>query len=463
MSFPSRILSLLTGGAAAQTVAKGLEPRMEEIRQDSWRKSPVAQLDVMTLGLAVAKQLADEGSVADNAAAVGYSEDKLRMAAKVSESAPGVGELLRMLLRGKISQQEAIDGLKRQAIPEEYHAALLELEFLRLSPADLANILQQNVADGFSVDSEAKDIGLTSDRLQVLYRLAGFPPPTEMALMMWRRGIIDQATFDQMIREGRTKDKYIPVLEAIKADILSPATYVTAFLKGWISRDAMNAGVALSGLDADQADLMYKAAGRPAAPGQMYTALARGVDGPDGTPMDEAQFQKGIQESDIRPEWGPMLYGIRYTYPALFMINRLVTAGSITVDTAVDWAVKDRLAPDAVEALRAFWSKTGAAKADPYVKSAATKLFTAAHKAYVGGVADVSAVESALSLIGVDAADQGTILAYFNEEKALTSKHLSAANIRKAYKEGTFTFADAQARLEALGYTAADATVYLNE
>jgi hypothetical protein len=225
----------------------------------------------------------------------------------------------------------------------------------------------------------------------------------------------------------------------------------------------MNTGGALSGYTADQMNSLYLSMGRPAAPGQLWTAAARGIDGPAGTPMDQAQFQKAIAESDIRPEYGPMLWAIRYAYPPLFQISRLVQAKAIDAATAVDWAHKDRYAPEVVAALQAYWEQGAAGTADTHVAKAQTQLWTALHRSYVADESDEAVATDNLAAIGVPAAEQTQIIALWDREKALVRRTLSAAQIKKAYRDQLFTQDAATQRLVQLGYSLADAQTYLAE
>lgn len=507
MSFPSRLLALLTGGAAARTLSSALDPTVEDVRQDAWRANPIQQLDVMVLADAIAQELATEGGVSANAKALGYSEDKLTMAAEVMRSAPDAGEVLRMLLRKQISHDQARKALKKHRIPDEWHDAILELEFLRLSPADLANAEQQGFTDIINIGEEAAEIGLTAPRLELLHQLAGLPPGVETGLEMLRRGIIHEDLFAELVRTGHTKTKWTSQLLQLRNRVLGATTYVTAYLKGWITESERDAGGALTGYTHDQLDLMYKAAGRPAAPGQMATAIARGIDGPDGVPMNEAQFLKGIRESDIRPEWGPMLYGIRYAYPPLFQINRLVTAGSISVADALDWATKDRYAPEVIAALKHYWAQSGTAAGKELTKAEATAEYeggfiteaefrtllqqlgetqhaidllvhlgdarrvakvrdaavTAIGKAYLGHEITAGQAGADLTALGISAAAQASMLKVWNLELGLSRRQLTEAEILRAFRRAVISPAVAEAELEARGYTAADAALLLGE
>jgi hypothetical protein len=463
VAFPGRLLALLTGGAAARAVSSALDPTIEDVRQDAWRANPIRQLDLGTLAAAVAQELATEGGVAPNAEAIGYSGDKVAMAAEVARAAPPVAELLRMLLRGKISEAEARKGLKKHAIPDEWHSALLELEFLRLTPADLGNARQQGFEDTISLDEEAREIGLTADRLKLLFELSGLPPGIVEGLQMLRRSIIDEAQFAEIVRTGHTKTKWTGQLLALKRQILSPSIYVTAYLKGWISKGARDAGGLLSGYSAEDMELWYLSGGRPASPTQVATANARNIPGPDGL-TGEALMQKAVAESDIRPEWGPMIYGAtRYVYPPLFQLNRLVTAGTVEPDLALTWLGFERYAPDVIEAFRKAWTGPTGTATDKHVTTAQGQLFSATHKAFVTGGTGASNAEAAMAQIGIPADAQSSILGLWTTEKDLQSKRLSQAQIKRAWKAGEISEAQALSRLEALGYSAADAALYLHE
>jgi hypothetical protein len=217
------------------------------------------------------------------------------------------------------------------------------------------------------------------------------------------------------------------------------------------------------GYTKDQFHDWYLSEGRPAAPQQMTTAWARGIDGPDGTPMDETQFLKGIRESDVRPEWGPMLWGVRFAYPPLFQLSRLVQAGAITPDIAADWAKKERYAPEVVTALHSYWSGGTTAGGDTHVAKAQVQLWTTTHKSYLNDESDEAEATSALTAAGVAATAIPDILTIWQHERSIVRRTLTPAQVKKAYREATFMQDEAVARLVSLGYSAADATIYLGE
>lgn len=507
MAFWDRITGGIVSFAIGRASATALDPKFEPVRQQQWKLNANRVLDLQVLGSIVGQALANEGALADYAERQGYGTDKLAYVAELARAAPDTAELLRMLLRGKISPDQARKGLHKHSIPDEWHGAILDLEFLRLSPADLANAEQQGFTNIVPIGQEAREIGLTPDRLELLHQLAGLPPGVETGLEMLRRKIIGTDQFAELVRTGHTKTKWTPQLLELEHALVSAATYVTAHLKGWITQAEMNAGGALWGLEPADMDLMYKAGGRPAAPQQMATAIARGIVGPDGAAMDEAQFLKGIQESDIRPEWGPMLYGIRHAYPPLFQINRLVTGGAISVAEAIDWAHKDRYAPEVIDALRTYWTQAGGTTGKELTKAEALTEYqggfmseaelrtllqqlgetqhaidllvhlgdarrvskardsavTAIGKSYLGHEVSAATAEATLASVGVGPEATAELLRLWNLELGLSRRQLSESEILRAFRRAVITPGDAQAELEARGYSAADATILLGE
>ncbi len=199
-----------------------------------------------------------------------------------------------------------------------------KLEQMRITVDEkLQGTLEQRLGASFK---------LVSDQLEQVFRGVG-----EMQTAR-NRGLVDDATFAQAIREGHTKTKYTGLADALRHPVLSAVQYSTLFLKGWIDKGARDKGGALTGYTTEQMDLLYLAQGRPAAPGQMATAACRGIDGPKGRPVDREQFLDAIKQSDIRPEYGPMLWDTRFLYPPLFQISRLVAAGDIDPATGAEWS-----------------------------------------------------------------------------------------------------------------------------
>lgn len=376
----------------------------------------------------------------------------------------------------------------------------------QLSMGELGRLVaEQLITEGDATDPAARQ-GYGTDKVALAAELFRTAPGAPEAIDMLRRGLITAGDLDEAFKKHGLQPRWFGPWAGLKRNLISGQIYANLWLKGWITQAEAEAGGKLTGYEAADVDLMYKSTSRPAANQQMATAVARGVVGPDGVPMDYAQFVKGIRESDIRTEWADMLWGIRFAYPPLFQINRLVQAGAITAPEAVAWAVNDRYAPDVVAALGKYWgaSATGggkdltAAEAQAeyeggfmsegelrtilqqlgYKQSAIDLLVhlsearrvsaqrgravTAIEKVYLAHEIDAARATSALAGVGVGAQAAAEIIAIWDIELGLARRQLTPSEIVRAYKRTVLTQANALTELEARGYSAADAQILLS-
>lgn len=460
--FLGRSVSEAAGFAAGVATGPVLAPVVEEVRIRTWAEHPSKPVDVREAAAIVAEDVEQEPWGEQEAAYNGFNADRFRAMVGEALSAPGLGPLFELWRRGLIGDGDFTHGLRKAKLEGRWDGPLEGLRDVLLSPAELANARQQEFIGDGRLHDEGDKQGYTAERMDLLYKMAGLPPGVETGLEMLRRGIIGEDEFRGIVAEGHTKTKYTDDLLALRQPILTATEYATLHLKGHVTTAEMNAGGALSGYSAEQMNLLYLSMGNPAAPGAMYTAAARGIDGPAGRPVDEAQFQTAIAQSRIRPEYGPMLWAIRYLYPSLFQLTRLVSSGAIDATTGADWARKARYAPEVVAALLESWQGGGTAKADPHVSKAESQLWTALHKSYVAEESDAGVAQDNLTAIGVPATAQAQVLALWDRERALVRKQLSPAQLKKAWKAADLTTDEAVARLVAQGYNVTDANLYLN-
>lgn len=452
-----------------------LHPLLQELTNETWKVSTAAGISKPLDPAEAAEIVAEDVELHDwgvgQAGMAGYTPETFDAVLGAVLNAPGLGPLFEAWRRNLIDDAAFTHGLRKAKLEPRWDAPLRGLKDVLLSLDVLANARQQGFLDETRQHEESALQGLTSDRADILYELSGNPPGPETAQAAANRGLINRATFDQIIREGRTKTKYTDLEWALRQPILRATDYRTLYLKGWITEAEMNAGGALSGYTPEQMHLLYLESGRPAAPGQMATAAARGIDGPDGRPMDEAQFLKGIKESDIRPEWGPMLWDSRFTYPPLFQINRLRQADAIDTATAVEWARKDRLAPEVVTALEAYWNQGTSAGADSHIGKAQTQLWGTLHRSYLADESPIEVAQETLTVLGLSPDTQTAVLDLWNRERALIRKQLTPAQIKKAVTKAVtnpatgaaWTRDEGIAALIQRGYSMADAQTYMGE
>lgn len=453
------------GAAFAFGLATGpvLSPAVEEVRQAAWQQFPTRALEAREIAAIVAEDVEAEPWGQAEAARHGVNTDRFTALLGEARNAPGIGELFSMWRRGLISGGDFVHGLRKAKLETRWDGPLQGLHDVLLAPEVLANARQQGFMSPAETTAEAALQGVTADRAEVQFQLAGLPPGVAEGLAMLRRGIIDEATFRQIVREGHTKTKYTDALLQTRKVLLSAATAVRAHLKGHITADEMHARGALWGYSPDDMDLWYQAEGRPASVHQIHIGYARGGSLP-GASGEQDAIRKAVAQSNIRPEYFDLLYAGRYSYPSAFVLRGLTQSGAITGADAEQVLLFSGWEPTLAGKVAAFWSGgTTATGGDSHVSKAQTQLWNTLHTSFKAGRADEATATQVLGTLGVDAAAVPQILALWTREHELERAGPSKADIRKQWRDTTLTTDEAVAALVDLGWSASQASAYLNE
>lgn len=352
---------------------------------------------------------------------------------------------------------------------------------------------------------EFGDNALDADHARILAELSGNPPGPQELLQMWNRGIITELAVERGIREGRTKTKWTSAIKELRHYVLGPAEYASARLRGWITKAEAEAGGALSGADAAQMELLFLNRGRPATTHQTFLGYIRGGRYIGANLTERETFDKAIVQSDLRPEYADLLWAQRYTYPTPFVLRQLAQSGVITPAQTEQVLVYQGYEPGFANQIAVAWGSAKAAGAKSLtlaelrdereggyiseaefsdaltslgyagaelaleldladarrIKTERNRVVTALHKLYVNRELTDQDAAVRLGEVGLDADVIGRFLPLWAIERDAATTQLTAAQIRSAYRKTTITLADAITRLEAMGYTPADATIYL--
>lgn len=392
MALWSKIFGLVGGGAVAGATAEAVQPVLENVRQDAWAANAIKVLDLEILGQLLAQELANPGDATEQAARDGFSPEKVEYLRKLAEIAPGSGELIELLRREKIQPDTFDLGMKKAAMRSEFRDPLKQLVESILSPADLANAVQQGFipdpgllpgqvggSPPYSIPvsevqldtlTEFKHSGYDSDRAKVLAELVGLPPGPMELLQMLNRNIITDSSYYVGIREGHTKTKWADALKQLRYSILTPIEAANLRLRGWIDDGEMYTLGALSGANEDHMNKLFQMQGRPPGPGQLQTAFNRGL-------LDVPRFRKGIQESDVREEWADIELALRVKYPSAFVLRNLTQSGDITGAQATQILEYEGIPPALADQIGKAWAKGPVAKAKELTVSTVEALYEA--------------------------------------------------------------------------------------
>lgn len=235
---------------------------------------------------------------------------------QLAQSIPDTATLLEWMRRSLMSESDARGWLARGAIPEQLQELYVDLARQLLSPADMALA----VLRGDTTLSYAREIananGINDDDFDLLMLNTGEPPGIMQMLEGYRRGFIDKATLERGILQSRVRDEWIPLLEELRYEPLSTADAIEAGIQGYITQDQAKTYADQNGLNPNDFEAAWLAAGEPLSRTEMMQLWRRGY----------------VTEQDVK--------------------NAI--AQSRTKDAYIDWAVLLKDAPmstaDAVEA-----------------------------------------------------------------------------------------------------------------
>ncbi len=278
---------LAAGTAVGGAVAGGITPVVQTIINEAWQAHPDKPL-----AAAIAANLAAElyqGGHADagEASQTGYDGGRFDALVEYARTAPDVGIALTLYRRKLIGATDLEHALRKAKLDGRYVGPIEGLAQQLLPPADLANARQQEFIDDTRLHDEGALQGYDAERMDLLYKMAGLPPGVMDALVMLRRGIIDETTYRAIVAEGHTKTKYTDDLLKLRDHVLTQTDAAGLWLRGWIDQPEAERIGALNGYDAAAMLRLYQNHGRPATVRQTHIGYARGGSLP-GFAGDEA-------------------------------------------------------------------------------------------------------------------------------------------------------------------------------
>lgn len=456
--------------AAGVAIGPVLGPPTQALRNTVNAAYPEVPIAPGLLAEGVAQGQIPHDIAATIASHSGISLDNFNHMIDIANVGPGSGYAFELWRRGDIDEQGFRRAVQRLGLEQEWIDDLVKLHDVLLTPAELANARQQGFVDQARQYSEAALQGVTNDRAEIQFELSGLPPGVDVLQRAANRNLIDQATFVQGIREGHTKTKYTDLLWTLRNPLLSAATAVRLYLKGWYTQAQRDALGAQWGYTPQQMEDWYLSEGRPATVHQIHIGYARGAK-LAGAANEEDAILTSVKQSDIRPEYGPLLYAQRYTYPSAFVLRALVEGGAVTQAEGEQALLFSGWEPTFAAKVAASWAgTTTGTTADTHVSKAQTQIWTTTHASYKAYEISAAAATTALEKAGVEAATIPAVLDIWNAERALIRARLTASDVCKAYQKqdqnpatgAAWTRPDAVAQLLQLGYSNEDAEAFLN-
>lgn len=491
--FFGRTVSEAAAYGAGLATGPVLRPVTRAVESEVWKVHPDMPIDPETAAAIVAEDVERMSWGADEASSNGVNGDRFGALVGEALNAPGIGELFALWRRDAIGDTDFLHGLRKAKLEGRWDGPLQTLKTVRLSPDDVATMVQRsvlpnpgilpvtfdnagsNVTPMPQVDidpfTEAAAAGYDRPRLEALARIVGLPPAPGELLQLLNRGTINESAFRQGISEGNTRNEWADALMSLRRRILTPHEYAELYIRGWISKQERDAGAALSGMQPADTQLLSDVIGRPLAVHQVTTGLARGGSFGGNYEGVPEPYLTALRQSNVRPEWGNLAYANRYSLPSFFVLRALIQDGTLTAEQGGEYFKQEGWPPALADAAAQAYAGGTTAKGDPHVSKAQTQLWTTTHRSYVAEESDDTAASAALNAAGVATASIPAVLSLWQSERDLIRKQLSPSQIRKAIGGAVtnpatgqpWTRAEGIAAMLARGYTQADAETFLDE
>lgn len=478
-------LTTAVGFGVGLALSGVLAPTGTGLEQGVWSSNPNKVLDPETAAKIVAEAVDQLSWGQGEAAQSGINPDRFGLLVNEIIEAPGFGELVRMLRRETIGPDLFRHGLRKAKLDPEWDEGLTDLIDDRLDPAVIATSIQRGTmrdpgylpvgpptevgvvppmpVSPLDPEVEAAASGINPERLAAMTRIVGLPPAPGELLQLINRGEIQPADFFRGVAEGNTRNEWGPALLTLKRRLLTPHEYEEAALRGVLTPADADAGAALSGMEAADAQLLFEIMGRPLPVHQITTGLERGGSyGGSYTDIPEP-YRDAVRRSNIRPEYAGLAHANRYTIPSYFILRAILNDGGMTPADFAQYGKELGWPPDLAEKAADALSGGKTVTSDPHVSKAETQLWNALHKAYVDDLSTAADTRADLARLGVADAAQPEVLGLWDTERGLRRRSLTPAQIKKAIGPTGWTEAEATTRLLELGYDADDVATFLAE
>lgn len=489
-----------SGWFVGETILTWLEPYTRYITHEIENLAQSQIFDAPDAADLAARQIITPGFGQSEAGGGGWDESHWASMLDAAYHRPTWAIALQMWNRGYIQEADVNTALQYEGVPAYWWPFIKDMRQELLSPADWAlAALRQNVTEDVA-RAGAAQWGLSSDDFATLLENTGEPPGTMQLLEAYRRDFIDEAELKRGILQSRVRDEWIPTLEKLRYAPMSTGAAANAVTRGYLSY-ADGASIAQqNGLEPEHWTYVYRSNGRPPSHEQLAELFYRGKIGID-------VFKQGIRESDIKDKYIQDVVDLGVKLMPLFEATSLFKAGNISAKTfsaqlldqgyqkeAVDEIVKSvasgtsgppkRLTEaeivsmyedgalskqQTIEKLVTLkYSKADATSLvnDANTKAAAhriTTLITSVRTQYDHFQIDSTTAKADLITIGVDTDRAGELVHDWTTVRPPGTKRLTEAQIIRLLRQKKIKQQEAVTRLQADGYTEADAQLLVSE
>lgn len=193
---------------------------------------------------------------------------------------------------------------------------------LPLSPDLLAAAVIKGVLTESQAAGTAAVSGISASAFHTMTLTAGQSIGTEEALLLLRRGQIDQAEFERIIRYSNVRNDFIPDVLALKYSPPPAGEVISGALKAHLSDADAAKKLGEAGIDPANYAWMKATAGRPPGVESVVQLWNRGE-------ATEADVDRTIAQSDVNPDFAALVKATRWYHVPPRSIVPMLRSGGI--------------------------------------------------------------------------------------------------------------------------------------
>lgn len=428
----------------------------------------------------------------------GIDDERFARLVALNHAIPDVSSVLEMWRRGITSESQARDWLRHIGYQPDTIDDILALRLILPTPQTLAEAWARGAISQTDARSAAAKQGVDTNHFRLLEELAGQPLAPQDLLTAFRRGLIDESRLNRGIVQGPLRNEWFDVLRDLQYSPMTTSDALDAVNQNLLSESEGRRIAEENGLLARDFGVMVKAAGLPMSPTDTFDAWNRGD-------MTEAQVRQSLLESRLKNRYVPVLMAQRFKLLPPETIGVMVASRALTPEEgmrrlrmfgydaetadAVVWhRTQQRTEPErdlTKSEIVALYKAQALARADAAellsgmgydadetalildlvdlqrLRAALERAISTTRSRYIAW--DIARGDASIQLdrIGLPAAQRDDLLAVWDQEREITVRRLTPAEIRSAVKKGVRDAAWARERLAQHGFPAEDAEIYL--
>ena len=452
--------------------------------------------DAGTIAQMAAGRHYDYGSALVDIRANGYKEEYGNAMIRANMQWPDSSQLSDWMLKGVIDRNYFKDRAEKSGMDDLDIKSAMEAAFTPTSMPDAALAFLRGALPREELYKIAMQTGCRPYDVDIYLDTIGEPPGTMEMLEGYRRGFISQSELQRGIKQSRTRDEWIPLIEKLRYSPMSVAEAVDAAVQNHISEDAARSIADQNGLEPGQYDILYQTAGSPLSRTELNELYNRGLIGSD-------VVKQGLAESRMKDKYTADAFALRRRLLEPRTLSSMVHNGAMSHETAIRKAMESGynaedagylIAAASNMKMQAYREKVmedvenlyadGGCPPETVVQTALSmghspdeaqlisqhaeykrdqRAFTTATSAirsrFVGHHIDKAQASNMLDSIGMIANQRDFLLRFWQLEASANVRSLTEPQIIKAFKDGIFTAEYTLSRLRGLGYTETDANV----